>query len=345
MRHLISPATLVLLSFALTPDARCQSDGDRWFPELDPLLVQDDPWPRATGADAAGGWGVGAIGANPAAIGFGQEASGSASLPWSEGPTHMAIGVRSRLGPTAGFSLRGSENQSPLLTLVIGYRADTSRALALAIKHREGDRTNSRWMFDLGFRWERIFPRLTLVERGATLLPFSRSRWQPGMAFGLAIRNMAGTGYVPTSRDPLTVSIGLSYKPVVSRTLCLSLNASHNWFERTPERTQDSRPRALLRRGSSAVGLGVELHQTFELGLSVHAGFADRVPRLVWSAAAGPPCFRIIWSAGADAMEPGLFGASFVDRFTVRMYFPAEFQPRSKESREPPSPYSYWPDK
>jgi hypothetical protein len=309
----------------------------------DRLEVDLDPIPRTTGAGPAGGWGVAAASANPAALLFGTEASASVSLPWSEEFGHMAFGYCWRGGIGAGFAIRSEKNSGYAAAWTLGFRSDSNRAVAVTVKRRAGGPSHRKWRMDFGLRWEGMGPGLTHVHRGDRLSPDLRARWRPGLAVGLAIVNVAASGLFPHEEDLMAIDVGLSYRAPVGHPVCLSLNARQRSYWDSESLTHADGLDAARRPGRSAVGVGVEAYEAVEFGLALHAGFPDDRVRLAWSAAVGPPLFRVIWCAGADLKNRHFRGSEFVDLVMLRMYLPIGGASSQDDARESIDPYAFWP--
>jgi hypothetical protein len=214
---------------------------------------------------------------------------------------------------------------------------------------------------DLGFRAEGMLPSLTLISTPRRTHHVEDERWPPGLALAAGLSRVRfGVYHVPEEPFadfdwPASASLGVVYRPIVSREICVALNGTVvHWFSGAPageSMTGDH----LFQFGNWGVGAGVEILEAIELGLAYWSGYARDVKQLSWFAAVGPEAVRLTLTMGPEAMTEwhDRYPADYWDistpdeleaRVTVRFQIPfgAAHRKPEKEPRDLPQGYDWW---
>jgi hypothetical protein len=357
----IATATLVVLQINILP-TRAQEIHHSAV-ALGLLSVAQDPWTAAAAGGPASGWGIAAAAANPATLMFGPDGSAAVTLPFSQDLILTGASSRARAGIGGGFCIfvapvmpsyseqtdweyhsRSVLSRDRGARLTLAVRPDTSWALGVNVKYLLSDLEPDQIVLDFGVRYEGFLPGLTLVERAADLMPTSRRRWPAGLSVGLTAANLkvarmpngapADRSFVPTLR-----SAGLAYRPIVTRSVCLSLNATHYWWGRELLPPDQYEWGTEFHYPDIATGIVAELDEFFELGMSVSRDQPSGQWDVSWLVGIGPPFARVMWSLGTGIQEAGYYDSDMLVRVMLRFLFPVETRQRELP---PEKPYDWW---
>jgi hypothetical protein len=262
------------------------------------LAYRSDPAPYATGAGPAGGWGIGAASANPAALMFGPQSTLTAAPLL--GPVLLAGGTRVsrhlRLGASVDYVPEFDRNswlqsQAPsgrysgtarrgdlLMRLNVAIGVADRAALGFNVKYLKSTNWWTRapldlLAIDLGLRFDAVWPAASLIVDHGSMLPSSRGRWPAGFSFGIAGINVPVTQRGVRAGDmevPTWWSAGVTYRAIVSRPLCLSLGGTLLYWPNVDQSLDPYAREPKWSNGAYSVGMGLEINELLEAGMALY---------------------------------------------------------------------------
>jgi hypothetical protein len=197
---------------------------------------------------------------------------------------------------------------------------------------------------DLGFRADGLLPKSSLLTRRGSMIPTSESRWPSGFTVGASINNLPLLHHGDVRHDDdaaLWLGMGLAYRAVVSRAMCVSLNAAYYYWPGASRGAYLSDGELIPTKHAYSMGTGLEFNELLEMGFAVYGParyarwdyhvyglphyFEQSGVDLEFYAGLGPPWLRFLASAGSyggDGSYSSTDSNEFTGRFWVRVQVP-----------------------